>query len=149
MQAFHISAPPSGSWRQTHVDVHTSIAPSGATKAMVSTEKSITNPLYVLTSGAAGPQDLHRTSKQSTVDGSGNAALDTAIKALEELGTRHGVVGISLSPDATSIGGVALATSPGAFVTNTADAKAIGDGPLRAIDSAARTVLELVAPAIT
>lgn len=143
MQNFHISGPATGgTFRFTNVAVDTSLD-AGVASAKVTTSKGITNPGYILSSGTLGPASFFDRTKTQTVTGNGSGALDTAVKALHELGDRHGVVGISLSTSSDLVGGVALKDSPGMFLTNSSETKAIGASALQAIDDAARSVLGL------
>jgi hypothetical protein len=143
MQNFHISGPSTGgTFRFTNISVDTAID-AGVAAAKVTTSKGITNPGYILTTGALGPASFFDRTKTNTVTGTGSGALDTAVKALHELGDANGVTGISLSTDSDLVGGVMLASKPGVFLTNSAETKAIGAPALRAIDDAARTVLGL------
>ena len=143
MQNFHISGPPTGgTLRFTNVAVDTSLD-AGVASAKVTTSSGITNPAYILSTGAVGPASFFDRTKTRTVTGTGSGALDTAVQALHELGERHGVVGINLSPNSNLVGGVALKQSPGVFLTNSAETKAIGATALQAIDEAARSVLGL------
>jgi hypothetical protein len=141
MQSFHISAPTTGgAFRFTNVDVDTKID-AGVASAKVTTSKGITNPAYILSTGAVGPASFFDRTKTDVVRGTGTGALDTAVKALHELGDTHGVTGIALSTNSDLVGGVMLAAKPGMYLTNSAETKAIGADALRAIDDAARTVL--------
>lgn len=143
MQTFHISGPTTGGGlRFRDVDVDTSIA-GGVASARVTTSTGVTNPAYILTTGAMGPASFFDRTKERTVRGTGASALDTAVQALHELGAQHGVTGIALSTDADLVGGMMLAAKPGMYLTNSAETKAIGVDALRAIDDAARAVLEL------
>lgn len=143
MQNFHISGPTTGgALRFTNVTVDTSLD-AGVASAKVTKSSGVTNPAYILSTGAVGPASFFDRSKSHTVTGTGTGALDTAVKALHELGDRHGVVGINLSTDSGLVGGVALRDAPGMFLTNSAETKAIGATALQAIDDAARSVLGL------
>ncbi len=143
MQNFHISGPSTGgTFRFTNVAVDTSLD-AGVASAKVTTSKGITNPAYILSTGAVGPASFFDRTKSHTVNGTGSGALDTAVKALHELGDRHGVVGINLSTDSGLVGGMMLKDKPGMFLTNAAETKAIGTTALQAIDDAARSVLGL------
>lgn len=143
MQNFHISGPSTGgTLRFTNVAVDTTLD-AGVASAKVTTSSGITNPAYILTTGAVGPASFFDRSKSHTVSGTGSGALDTAVAALHQLGDRHGVVGINLSTDSGLVGGVMLRDKPGMFLTNSAETKAIGSEALRTIDDAARTVLGL------
>ncbi len=143
MQNFHISAPQTGgTFRYTNIGVDTAID-AGVASAKVTTSTGITNPGYILSTGALGPASFFDRTKEKTVSGTGSGALDTAVQALHALGDQHGVTGISLSSDAGLVGGVMLESKPGMFLTNSAETKAIGSTALRAIDDAARAVLGL------
>ncbi len=145
MQAFTIHAPPLDSsvhFRDTTVD--TSISPSGAATANVTTDKGLINPAFVLSFGHIGKPDLVSRTSTSSVRGTGSSPIDDAVSALHELGDAHGVTGIRLSSNPSLTGTIRFADANGIFVGGGDTAARVGGHEqLRAIDDAARRVLEL------
>lgn len=150
MQAFTIhSSNADGGLRYRHTTVDTAIT-NGAATAKVTHDSGITNPLHILTTGAIGT-GLFRpdiTSKQRThvLEGTGSSPLDDAVSALQALGDRHRITGINLSTNPSLTGSVEFQDKPGMYVSGGDTAQRAG-GPdaLRAIDEAARIVLDLAA----
>ena len=144
MLNFHINAPTAGStWRPTNVSVDTSIDPGGVVHAQVKTEKSVTNPIYILSTGALGKQDLHSSTKVTSANDAGTGPLADAVKSLHALGDKHGIIGINLSSAADLVGTVMFKDAPGAYVGGGPTTQRVGAENLKAIDDAARTVLGL------
>lgn len=144
MQNFHITHSGTGSWmRFAHTYADTSIDTSGTAHVKLDVDKGVTNPVYILSTGAIGNSDLFSSSKSYAIDGTGSGAIDTAVKALHELGTKHGAEGINLSSDPTIPGTIAFGDSPGVYVGGAPVTERIGKEAIQAIDSAARNVLKL------
>ena len=141
MQNFHIAANgPSGTFRFTNHRVDTALD-GGVASANLTTSKGVSNPAYLGTGGVVGPASfLDRTKIRSVA---GSESLNTAVQALHELGDRHGIQGILLDTGSTFAGGMMLKDKPGMYLSNSAETKAIGSTALRAVDDAARAVLQL------
>ena len=144
MQAFTIHAPPLDSsvrFRDTTID--TSID-AGVASADVHVEKGLINPAFVLSFGHVGKPDLVSRTTDRTITGTGAAPLDDAVSALHELGEAHGVTGIRLSSNPALTGTIRFEDANGIFVGGGDTAARVGGhANLRAIDDAARQVLEL------
>jgi hypothetical protein len=109
----------------------------------------VTNPVYVLSFGQIGGPDLWSRTTSQVVRGTGKSALDDAVRALQELGSRHGINGISLStPD--QYGALKLTTTS-LYESGGRILKQVGGGDVEAgraiafdIDAAARRVLDFI-----
>lgn len=104
--------------------------------------KGVTNPLYILTTGALDTgvfrPDLWAKTTSRVLRGTGDSAFDDAVQALHNLGRRHGVDGISLGTNPNFAGTVKLSGS-GLYTSN-----AVPKDVAMRIDEAARRVLEFV-----
>lgn len=110
----------------------------------------VTNPLYVLSFGHIGGPDLWSRTTSQVVRGTGASALDDAVRALHELGSRHGINGISLSTSPLQYGGLKLTTTS-VYESGGRILKQVGGGDVEAgraiafdIDEAARRVLDFI-----
>lgn len=144
MQAFTIHGPAQTSglrFRDTTID--TSIH-DGVASAKVTTQTGVTNPAYILSTGALGKAALFERTKSNTVTGNGSSPLDDAVTALHAIGDEHGITGINLSTNPSLTGTVQFADRPGVFVGGGDTAqRAGGQDVLRSLDAAARSVLDL------
>jgi hypothetical protein len=130
--------------RSAHTSVDTSIDTAGAARVQVAVDKGVTNPAYILSTGTLGPAELFSRSTSRTIEGTGSGALDSAVKALHELGAKHGATGINLSSDPSLPGTIAFEDSPGVFLGGAPVTERIGREAITAIDAAARSVLDIV-----
>ena len=118
----------------------------------VATEHGLTNPLYILSTGALN-EGIFRPAIFSHVTPDTlkpSSALNDAVRALQNLGRRHGVDGISLGPDPSVLGSIKL-TNSGLYEGGKDILEHLGKGDVDAgravaarLDEAARRVLEFV-----
>lgn len=130
-----------GALRFAHRTVDTHVVDDVAHVALTSS-KGVTNPLYILTTGALDsgvfrPALWERTGER-VLRGTGASAFDDAVEALHNLGRRHGVDGISMGTDPNLAGTIKL-TNSGLYTSN-----AVPRDVAMRIDEAARRVLEFV-----
>jgi hypothetical protein len=112
--------------------------------------KGVTNPGYIFSFGHIGQPALWSKTTSQVVRGTGASALDDAVRALQELGSRHGIDGISLSTNPNQYGGLKLA-STSLYESGGKILKQVGAGDVEAgraiafdIDAAARRVLDFI-----
>lgn len=142
MGSFQILADVSKSlMRYAEVAVKTNVADDVA-HAAISTQKGMTNPLYVLSTGALNKgvfrPSVYERAAQSTMHGTGASGFDDAVKALGRLGDKHGVTGINLTHDAALPGTLKRAGT--GFFTNQGFSPTVA----RSFDDAARRVMSFV-----
>jgi hypothetical protein len=126
------------------VDTHvvSNVAHAAATRTT-----GVTNPLYVLSTGALNtgifrPALLEKTAS-SVVRGTGSSAFDDAVRALHQLGSRHGADGISLAGDANLYGAIKFADTS-LYMSGKPVVERIGREAAFELDAAARRVLDFV-----
>lgn len=145
MSSFQILSDVSKSlMRYAEVAVKTNVADDVA-HAAITTQKGMTNPLYVLSTGALNKgvfrPSVYERAAQSAMHGTGASGFDDAVKALGNLGEKHGVSGINLSSD-PAIAGTLKRVGSGLF-TNQGFSPEVA----RSFDDAARHVMDFVGAA--
>lgn len=127
-----------------------------AARLAVTTTRGRHNPLHVvggvlgssrLSSGIFRPQ-IHAHTTSRVIQGSGASALDDAVRALHNLGRRHGVNGINVSENPNLYGALKLSRSS-LYESGGRILRELGDGDVERgrqvahrIDGAARRVLD-------
>lgn len=119
--------------------LRTNVDAAGA-NITLSSNRGLVNPIGIVLQGVIPPTIFDHTRTQNIV---ATGALDSALRSLHELGTRAGVTGISLGTSTTYPGGIQFA-GHGIYESNTDRYNALGKDAARAIDTAARQVLDLL-----